>query len=91
MLLPLLLNPGDIALIPDLSYPVYGVGILLTGGVPSIIRQEAREPSLCFLWLVGLFSSCPYHITCQMLFQYFMASFTNLEGDNHTLNIRKKK
>jgi LL-diaminopimelate aminotransferase len=28
------LNPGDIALIPDPGYPVYGVGTLLAGGVP---------------------------------------------------------
>ncbi|ODA40966.1 LL-diaminopimelate aminotransferase [Desulfosporosinus sp. BG] len=28
------LNPGDIALIPDPGYPVYGVGISLAGGVP---------------------------------------------------------
>lgn len=28
------LNPGDIALIPDPGYPVYGVGTSLAGGVP---------------------------------------------------------
>lgn len=28
------LNPGDVALIPDPGYPVYGVGTLLAGGVP---------------------------------------------------------
>jgi LL-diaminopimelate aminotransferase len=28
------INPGDLALVPDPGYPVYGVGTLLTGGEP---------------------------------------------------------
>jgi LL-diaminopimelate aminotransferase len=36
------INPGDIALIPDPGYPVYGIGTLLAGGVPYImpLREE---------------------------------------------------
>lgn len=28
------LNPGDVTLVPDPGYPVYGIGTLLSGGVP---------------------------------------------------------
>ncbi|MDI6813758.1 MAG: LL-diaminopimelate aminotransferase [Desulfitobacteriaceae bacterium] len=36
------LNPGDIALIPDPGYPVYGIGAILAGGVPYAmpLREE---------------------------------------------------
>lgn len=59
------LNPGDIALIPDPGYPVYGVGTLLAGGVPytmplkeengflpdfeAIPEEVARKAKLMFL------------------------------------------
>jgi len=38
------LNPGDIALIPDPGYPVYGVGTSLAGGVPYYmpLKEENR-------------------------------------------------
>ena len=36
------LNPGDLALIPDPGYPVYGIGAILAGGVPYAmpLREE---------------------------------------------------
>lgn len=37
------LNPGDIALIPDPGYPVYGVGISLAGGVPYAIPLKEEN------------------------------------------------
>ena len=37
------LNPGDVALIPDPGYPVYGVGTLLAGGVPYIMPLKAEN------------------------------------------------
>lgn len=37
------INPGDIALIPDPGYPVYGVGTLLAGGVPYIMPLKAEN------------------------------------------------
>ncbi|WP_460000557.1 LL-diaminopimelate aminotransferase [Paradesulfitobacterium aromaticivorans] len=59
------INPGDIALIPDPGYPVYGIGTMLAGGVPytmplkeengflpdldSIPEDVARKAKLMFL------------------------------------------
>jgi len=37
------INPGDIALIPDPGYPVYGVGTLLAGGVPYIMPLKEEN------------------------------------------------
>jgi len=37
------LNPGDVALIPDPGYPVYGVGALLAGGVPYIMPLKEEN------------------------------------------------
>ena len=37
------LNPGDVALIPDPGYPVYGVGTLLAGGVPYIMPLKEEN------------------------------------------------
>ncbi|MDD4586972.1 MAG: LL-diaminopimelate aminotransferase [Heliobacteriaceae bacterium] len=36
------LNPGDLSLVPDPGYPVYGIGTLLAGGEPYImpLREE---------------------------------------------------
>lgn len=31
------INPGDIALVPDPGYPVYGIGTILAGGKPEFI------------------------------------------------------
>ncbi|MDR3587683.1 MAG: LL-diaminopimelate aminotransferase [Desulfosporosinus sp.] len=37
------INPGDVALIPDPGYPVYGVGTLLAGGVPYIMPLKEEN------------------------------------------------
>lgn len=37
------LNPGDIALVPDPGYPVYGIGTLLAGGEPYIMPLKAEN------------------------------------------------
>ncbi|EGW37153.1 LL-diaminopimelate aminotransferase [Desulfosporosinus sp. OT] len=37
------LNPGDIALIPDPGYPVYGVGTALAGGVPYALPLKEEN------------------------------------------------
>jgi LL-diaminopimelate aminotransferase len=37
------INPGDVALIPDPGYPVYGVGTLLAGGVPYIMPLKGEN------------------------------------------------
>jgi len=46
------LNPGDIALIPDPGYPVYGVGTLLAGGVPYIMPLKEENSFLPDLDLI---------------------------------------
>ncbi|GAW30126.1 MULTISPECIES: LL-diaminopimelate aminotransferase [unclassified Carboxydocella] len=37
------LDPGDIALVPDPGYPVYGIGTLLAGGTPYIMPLKAEN------------------------------------------------
>lgn len=37
------LDPGDVALIPDPGYPVYGVGALLAGGQPYAMPLKAEN------------------------------------------------
>ncbi|HZK86240.1 MAG TPA: LL-diaminopimelate aminotransferase [Desulfosporosinus sp.] len=37
------LNQGDIALVPDPGYPVYGIGTLLAGGVPYTMPLRAEN------------------------------------------------
>ncbi|WP_206812898.1 LL-diaminopimelate aminotransferase [Paradesulfitobacterium ferrireducens] len=37
------INPGDIALIPDPGYPVYGIGTMLAGGVPYKMPLKAEN------------------------------------------------
>jgi LL-diaminopimelate aminotransferase len=46
------LNPGDVALIPDPGYPVYGVGTLLAGGVPYIMPLKEENGFLPDLDLI---------------------------------------
>ena len=46
------LNPGDVALIPDPGYPVYGVGTLLAGGVPYIMPLKEENDFLPDLDLI---------------------------------------
>ncbi|WP_407307535.1 LL-diaminopimelate aminotransferase [Desulfosporosinus sp. SB140] len=46
------LNPGDIALIPDPGYPVYGVGTLLAGGVPYTMPLKEENGFLPDLDLI---------------------------------------
>jgi len=38
-----MLDPGDVALIPDPSYPVYKTGTLLAGGVPYAVELKAEN------------------------------------------------
>ena len=40
------LNPGDVALIPDPGYPVYGVGTILAGGVPYTMPLKEENDFL---------------------------------------------
>ena len=37
------LNEGDVALIPDPGYPVYGVGTLLAGGIPYLMPLKEEN------------------------------------------------
>lgn len=37
------LDPGDVALIPDPGYPVYGIGALLAGGQPYIMPLKVEN------------------------------------------------
>lgn len=38
-----ILDPGDVALIPDPAYPVYKMGVLLAGGVPHPLELKAEN------------------------------------------------
>lgn len=46
------LNPGDVALIPDPGYPVYGVGTLLSGGIPYAMPLKEENGFLPDLDLI---------------------------------------
>jgi LL-diaminopimelate aminotransferase len=42
-------NPGDVNLIPDPGYPVYGIGTLFAGGIPQImplLKEKSFLPDL---------------------------------------------
>ncbi|MHB8170077.1 MAG: LL-diaminopimelate aminotransferase [Thermincolia bacterium] len=39
-------DPGDVTLVPDPGYPVYGIGTLLAGGTPYILPLKAESKFL---------------------------------------------
>ena len=36
-------NPGDISLVPDPGYPVYGIGTILAGGIPYLLPLKLEN------------------------------------------------
>lgn len=58
------INPGDVALVPDPGYPVYGIGTILAGGTPEFIPLRPEHG-----YLVD-FSSIPAEVAKQAKLLY---------------------